>query len=52
MTLESLDIKQQKLRELQQILPEIFEDGEIVPEKLKDVFADEVNESHEHYSFT
>ncbi|WP_295421949.1 site-specific DNA-methyltransferase [Sulfurovum sp.] len=52
MTLESLDIKQQKLRQLQQILPEIFEDGEIIPEKLKDVFADEVNESREHYSFT
>lgn len=52
MTLESLDIKQQKLRELQQILPEIFEDGEIIPEKLKDVFADEVNESREHYNFT
>ena len=52
MTLESLDIKQQKLRELQQILPEIFEDGEIIPDKLKDVFVDEVNESREHYSFT
>ena len=52
MTLESLDIKQQKLQQLQQILPEIFEDGEIIPEKLRDVFADEVNESREHYSFT
>ena len=52
MTLESLDIKQQKLQQLQQILPEIFEDGEIIPDKLKDVFVDEVNESREHYSFT
>ena len=52
MTLESLDIKQQKLHELQQILPEIFEDGEIIPDKLRDVFSDEVNESREHYSFT
>ena len=51
-TLESLDIKQQKLRQLQQILPEIFEDGEIIPDKLRDVFSDEVNESREHYSFT
>jgi len=51
-TLESLDIKQQKLRQLQQILPEIFEDGEIIPEKLRDVFGDSVNESHAHYSFT
>ena len=51
-TLESLDIKQQKLRQLQQILPEIFEDGEIIPEKLRDVFGENVNESHEHYSFT
>ena len=52
MTLESLDIKQQKLQELKQILPEIFEDGEIIPEKLNDVFKDMVNESPEHYSFT
>ena len=52
MTLKSLDIKQQKLQQLQQILPEIFEDGEIIPDKLKDVFGDEVNESREHYSFT
>jgi adenine-specific DNA-methyltransferase len=51
-TLESLDIKQQKLQQLQQILPEIFEDGEIIPDKLRDVFGDEVNESREHYSFT
>jgi len=51
-TLESLDIKQQKLQALREILPEIFEDGEIIPDKLKDVFGDEVNESHEHYSFT
>ena len=52
MTLESLDIKQQKLQALREILPEIFEDGEIIPDKLKDIFGDEVNESHEHYSFT
>ncbi|MEA3490651.1 MAG: site-specific DNA-methyltransferase, partial [Campylobacterota bacterium] len=52
MTLESLDIKQQKLHELQQILPEIFEDGEIIPEKLRDVFGERVSESSEHYSFS
>lgn len=52
MTLESLDIKQQKLKALQEILPEIFEDGEIIPDKLRDVFGESVNESHEHYSFT
>ena len=52
MTLESLDIRQQKLQQLKQILPEIFEDGEIIPEKLRDVFTDEVNESREHYNFT
>jgi adenine-specific DNA-methyltransferase len=51
-TLESLDIREQKLQALREILPEIFEDGEIIPEKLKDVFFDEVNESREHYSFT
>ena len=51
MTLESLDIKQQKLAQLKEILPEIFEDGEIIPEKLRDVFSDEVNASREHYSF-
>jgi len=51
-TLESLDIKQQKLQQLQQILPEIFEDGEMIPDKLKDIFGDKVNESREHYSFS
>ncbi len=45
MTLKSLDIKQQ-------ILPEIFEDGEIMPEKLQYIFAEKVNESTEYYSFS
>ncbi len=51
MTLESLDIKKQKLQELQQILPELFEDGKIIPQKLDDIFGDKVDGSAEHYGF-
>ena len=52
MTLESLDIQQQKLKELQNIFPEIFEDGKINHKKLKMILGDSVDESSEHYSFS
>ena len=45
-------MKQKKLQELQQILPELFEDGEIVPDKLYDIFKDRTSAATEHYSFT
>lgn len=51
MTLESLDIQQQKMNELKNIFPEIFEDGKINHEKLKVILGDSVDESSEHYSF-
>ncbi len=52
MTLESLDIQEQKLKELQQIFPEIFEDGKINIEKLQTILGDKVDDSSEHYSFS
>ena len=49
---QSPDIKQQKLKELKQIFPEIFEDDTINYTKLKDILDDNVEESKtEHYSF-
>jgi len=52
MNLESLDIKQQKLNELKNIFPEIFEDETINYEKLKTILDDSIEESKtEHYSF-
>ncbi|CAA6808452.1 MAG: Type III restriction-modification system methylation subunit (EC [uncultured Sulfurovum sp.] len=52
MTLESLDIQQQKLKELQTIFPEIFEEGKINFEKLKTVLGDKVDDVSEHYNFS
>nr|MDA3908289.1 site-specific DNA-methyltransferase [Sulfurimonas sp.] len=50
--LESIDIKQQKLDELKNIFPEIFEDGTIDYKKLKDILDDNIEESKtQHYSF-
>jgi len=51
-TLESLDIQQQKLKELQTIFPEIFEDGKVNIEKLQTILGNKVDESTEHYSFS
>ena len=52
MTLESLNLQQQKLKELQNIFPEIFEDGKIDHEKLKIILGDSVDDSTEHYGFS
>ena len=52
MNLESEDIKQQKLNELKNIFPEIFEDETINYDKLKNILDDDIEESKtEHYSF-
>ncbi|MCF6330153.1 MAG: site-specific DNA-methyltransferase [Sulfurimonas sp.] len=51
--LESKDIKKQKLNELKNIFPEIFEDKTINYNKLKDILDDSIEESKtEHYNFT
>ena len=51
MNLESNDIAQQKLDELQNIFPEVFEDGFINYDKLKTILGENIDESSEHYSF-
>jgi len=51
MDLESNDIEQQKLDELQKIFPEIFEDGLINYDKLKTILGENIDKSSEHYSF-
>jgi len=52
MNLESEDIKQQKLNELKNIFPEIFEDETINYDKLKSILGESIDESkNEHYSF-
>lgn len=52
MNLESQDIKQQKLNELKNIFPEIFQDETIDYDKLKTILDDTIEESKmEHYSF-
>ena len=51
MTLESRDIREQKLHELQNIFPEIFEDGKIDYEKLKVILGDSIDTFTQHYSF-
>jgi adenine-specific DNA-methyltransferase len=52
MDLHSKDLKQQKLDELKNIFPEIFEDETINYDKLKNILDDEIEESKsEHYSF-
>lgn len=57
LNLESQDIKNQKINELEQIeelksiFPEIFEDGKINISKLKDVLFDIEEDKSENYSF-
>lgn len=57
LNLESLDIQKQKINELQKveelknIFPEIFEDGKLNIEKFKDILFDIKDEKTEHYSF-
>ena len=51
MDLESKNIQEQKLDELQKIFPEIFEDGVINYDKFKDILGENVDEKSEHYSF-
>lgn len=57
LNLESQDIQNQKIKQLEQIeelkniFPEIFEDGKINIEKFKNVLFDLPNEKTEHYSF-
>ncbi len=52
MELESSDVLAQKLEELKNILPEIFEDGVININKFKSIVALQSDEKSEHYSFT
>jgi adenine-specific DNA-methyltransferase len=51
MELRSKDIKQQKLDELKNIFPEIFEDGKINYDKFKTILDENIDEKSEHYSF-
>jgi len=51
MNLHSTDIPQQKLDELKNIFPEIFEDGKINYDKFKTILGESVDEKNEHYSF-
>jgi adenine-specific DNA-methyltransferase len=51
--LESQDIKNQKIQELKNIFPEIFKDGQINYDILKEILGDEIDEvQSEHYSFS
>ncbi len=57
LNLESLDIQEQKINELEKveelknIFPEIFEDGKLNIEKFKNILFDIKDEKTEHYSF-
>ncbi|MCT7446957.1 site-specific DNA-methyltransferase [Aliarcobacter skirrowii] len=57
LNLESLDIQKQKINELEKveelknIFPEIFEDGKINIEKFKNILFEIKDEKTEHYSF-
>ncbi len=51
MDLHSKNIKQQKLDELKNIFPEIFEDGKINYDKFKTILDENIDEKSEHYSF-
>ena len=51
MDLHSKDLSQQKLNELRNIFPEIFEDGKINYDKFKTILGEEIDEESEHYSF-
>lgn len=52
MELESRDLLAQKLEELKNILPEIFDDDVINIDKFKSIVAPQSDEKSEHYSFT
>lgn len=52
MELERRDLLAQKLEELKNILPEIFDDGVINIDKFKSIVAPQSDEKSEHYSFT
>ena len=51
MNLHSTDLTQQKLDELKNIFPEIFEDGRINYDKFKTILGENVDDKNEHYSF-
>ncbi len=51
MNLHSTDLSQQKLDELKNIFPEIFEDGLINYDKFKTILGENIDEKSEHYSF-
>ena len=51
MDLHSKDLTEQKLKELQNIFPEIFEDGLINYDKFRAILGENVDEKSEHYSF-
>lgn len=51
MDLHSKDLTEQKLKELRNIFPEIFEDGLINYDKFKTILGENVDEKSEHYSF-
>jgi len=51
MDLHSKDLSEQKLNELRNIFPEIFEDGKINYDKFKTILGEEIDEKSEHYSF-
>ncbi|MCX6075122.1 MAG: site-specific DNA-methyltransferase [Campylobacterales bacterium] len=52
MELESKNLLAQKLEELKNIFPEIFDDGVINIDKFKTIFVPQSDEKSEHYSFT
>ncbi|MCK9371799.1 MAG: site-specific DNA-methyltransferase [Sulfuricurvum sp.] len=52
MELESRDLLAQRLEELKNIFPEIFDDGVINIDKFKSIVAPQSDEKSEHYSFT
>lgn len=51
MVLESENIQVQKLAQLQNIFPEIFEDGLINYDKFKTILGEKIDDKNEHYSF-
>jgi len=51
MHLHSQDLAQQKMNELKNIFPEIFEDGVINYDKFKTILGENVDDKSEHYSF-
>lgn len=51
MNLHSQDLSQQKLDELRNIFPEIFEDGLINYDKFKTILGENIDEKSELYDF-